>query len=68
MVRIGLRTIEIIKANTEDIAYRTGETVLYIQGKGRDTKDNFILLTKKAYKPITDKGALLKLRSYFLRA
>jgi integrase/recombinase XerD len=28
--------------------------VLLIQGKGRDEKDNFVLLTDKAYQPIAD--------------
>jgi len=28
--------------------------VLLIQGKGRDEKDNFVILTEKAYRPIAD--------------
>lgn len=54
MVRTGLRTIELIRANVEDIDYKSGEMVLYVQGKGRDAKDNYVLLTQKSSKPIFD--------------
>ncbi len=54
MIRTGLRTIEVIRADIEDIGYKAGEMVLFIKGKGRDAKDNFVILTAKAYKPILD--------------
>lgn len=52
MLRTGLRTIEVIRASVEDITFKRGQRVLLIQGKGRDEKDNFVLLTNKSYYPI----------------
>jgi integrase/recombinase XerC/integrase/recombinase XerD len=52
LVRTGLRTIEIQRANIEDINQNTGVAKLYIQGKGRDTKDDYVLLTYASLKPI----------------
>jgi len=52
LVRTGLRTIEIHRANIEDINQNTGIAKLYIQGKGRDTKDDYVLLTHASLKPI----------------
>lgn len=54
LLRTGLRTIEVIRANVEDITFKGSQRVLLIQGKGRDEKDNFILLTDKSYKPIEE--------------
>lgn len=63
MLRCGLRTIEVVRANIEDITFKKwegeeGDThskrVLMIQGKGRDEKDDFVALTEKAYEPIRD--------------
>ena len=54
MVRTGLREIEIVRANIEDISYKGGKRVLNIQGKGRRDKDNFVILTEKSYKPIAE--------------
>ncbi len=51
-LRTGLRTIETIRANVEDIIFKGSSRVLLIQGKGRDEKDNFVILTDKAYQPI----------------
>jgi integrase/recombinase XerD len=52
LLRTGLRTIEVIRASVEDITYKGSQRVLLIQGKGRDEKDNFVLLTEKTYQPI----------------
>jgi integrase/recombinase XerC/integrase/recombinase XerD len=52
LLRTGLRTIEIIRANIEDITFKGSQRVLLVQGKGRDERDNFVLLTDKAYQPI----------------
>jgi len=54
LLRTGLRTIEVIRASVEDITFKGGQRVLLIQGKGRDEKDNFVLLTDKTYQPIAD--------------
>lgn len=54
LLRTGLRTIEIIRASVEDITYREGKRVLLIQGKGRDSKDELVVLTDKTYLPISE--------------
>lgn len=52
LLRTGLRTIEIIRVNVEDITFKGDKRVLLVQGKGRDEKDDFVVLTEKAYRPI----------------
>jgi integrase/recombinase XerC/integrase/recombinase XerD len=55
ILRTGLRTIEVIRANVGDIVVKPGgHRVLLIHGKGRDEKDNFVILTDKAYQPISE--------------
>lgn len=54
MLRTGLRTIEVVRANIEDIRQQAGEALLFVQGKGRDSKDEFVLLTEKALRPVLD--------------
>jgi integrase/recombinase XerD len=54
LLRTGLRTIEITRAKVSDIAFKGSQRVLIVQGKGRDEKDNFVILTEKAYRPIAD--------------
>jgi integrase/recombinase XerC/integrase/recombinase XerD len=54
LIRTGLRTVEAERANIEDIRNETGEALLYIQGKGRDEKDAFVVLTESALKPIRE--------------
>ena len=54
LLRTGLRTIEVIRANVEDITFKGAQRVLLVHGKGRDERDNFVLLTDKAYKPIAE--------------
>lgn len=43
LVRTGLRTIELERANIEDIRNKGAQTVLYVQGKGREQKDDFVV-------------------------
>jgi len=52
MARTGLRDIEVSRALVEDIRLEGGQEVLWIQGKGRDAKDDFVILTPEALKPI----------------
>ena len=52
MARTGLRDIEVSRALVEDIRMEQGQEVLWIQGKGRDSKDDFVILTPEALKPI----------------
>lgn len=54
LIRTGLRTIEVIRSDVEDIRQQSGEAVLWIQGKGRDAKDEFVLLTEETLKPIRE--------------
>lgn len=54
LLRTGLRTIEVIRANVEDLTFKSSQRVLLIQGKGRDEKDNFVILTDKTYQPIAE--------------
>lgn len=48
----GLRAIEVERADIEDIDIMGEGYVLYIQGKGRDDKDNFVKLTDDVYQII----------------
>ena len=52
LIRTGLRTIEVIRANIEDITFKGGKRVLLVHGKGRDEKDEFVVLTDKTFLPI----------------
>ena len=54
LIRTGLRTIEVIRADIQDIRQVGGDAILNIQGKGRDTKDAYVLLTDETLKPIMD--------------
>lgn len=52
LLNTGLRTVEAERANIGDIRQEGGEALLYIQGKGRDSKDAFVLLTDSTLYPI----------------
>jgi len=54
MLHTGMRTIEVSRALIGDIRRMNGDTILQVQGKGRDSKDDFVILTEQAYKPILD--------------
>lgn len=54
LLRTGLRTIEVIRANVEDISFKGSQRVLMVQGKGRDEKDNFVQLTDKTLTALND--------------
>lgn len=54
LLRTGLRTIEVVRANVEDLTYKGSQRVLLVHGKGRDEKDNFVILTDKTYQPIAE--------------
>jgi integrase/recombinase XerD len=54
LIRTGLRTIEVIRSNIGDIRQESGASVLWVQGKGRDLKDEFVLLTEETLQPIQD--------------
>lgn len=69
MARTGLRDIEVSRALVGDIRQEAGQAVLWIQGKGRDSKDDFVLLTSKALAPIKQylkaRGAVKKEEALF---
>lgn len=52
LLRTGLRCVEVVRANVEDITFKGGQRILRVWGKGRDDKDTFVVLTDKAYAPI----------------
>jgi len=52
LLRTGLRTIEVARANVGDITFKSGKRVLLVWGKGHDEKDDFVVLTDKTYEPI----------------
>lgn len=54
LLRCGLRCIEITRANIDDITIREGRRILKIWGKGKDSKDDFVILTEKSWNPIKE--------------
>ena len=52
MVRSGLSEIEIIRANVGDVRRRAGQTVIYVQGKSKDQKDEYVALGGEALKAL----------------
>lgn len=65
LLRTGIRTIELVRANIDDITFKGGQRILKVWGKGHDERDSFVVLTDKTYVPIkayldTRKSATLK--------
>ena len=54
LLTTGLRTIEAARANTEDLTTRGACTVLYIQGKGKDEKADFVKIPEPTENAIRD--------------
>ena len=54
LLRTGLRTIEVQRADVGDIQRKGGRRVLMVQGKGHDSKDDFVILSDKTYTPIAN--------------
>lgn len=52
LARTGLRTIEVTRAQVGDLRQESGQAVLWIQGKGRASKDDFVLLVDEALRPL----------------
>ena len=52
MVTCGLRTIEVARANVEDLRTLGSKTVLYVQGKGKDEKSDYVIITREVEKAI----------------
>ncbi len=52
LLRSGLRTVEVMRADVGDIVEESGRTILYVWGKGRKDKKDFVILSPKAVEPI----------------
>ena len=50
----GVRTIEVIRANVEDMRRFGDFTVLYVQGKGRKDRTEFVKLPEPVFDAIND--------------
>ena len=53
-ITCGLRTVEVTRANVEDIKTLGGRAYLYIQGKGHDEKDAPVMLTPEVKAAIAE--------------
>ena len=62
MTTAGLRTIEVVRADIENLRFERGKTFLYVQGKGHDAADEKVLISKQTYKAIQ---AYLNLRGKY---
>ncbi len=54
MLTTGLRGVEVRRAMRKDIKDLNGKSVLYVQGKGRDSKDTYVKLTEGVIEAIHD--------------
>jgi len=54
LVRTGIRTIEVVRAQVGDLRQQGGEAVLWVQGKGRDSKDDFVILIDETLRPLRE--------------
>ena len=54
LLRTGLRTIEVVRADVGDITFKGERRVLLVWGKGHTEKDSFVVLTDKTYLPIRE--------------
>lgn len=54
MVTGGLRDIEAARANIEDLKQLGGSTVLYLQGKGRDERTDYVKVVPAVEKPVRE--------------
>jgi integrase/recombinase XerD len=54
LLTTGLRTIEVERALVEDLTFKGSKRVLLVHGKGRDEKDNFVILTEETAAPLDD--------------
>ena len=52
LVRTGLITEEVSRATVGDLRQESGEAILLVQGKGRDSKDDFVLLVDETLRPL----------------
>lgn len=53
-ITAGLREIELVRADIQDITNDGDRHILLVQGKGEETKNNFVILTDSTYKIINE--------------
>lgn len=63
LIRTGLRLIEIVRADFQDIDMQGQEAILWVRGKGRDGKDECVVLDEDALSPILNYIRERKLKS-----
>lgn len=54
MVTGGLRDIEVSRANVEDLRQQGGNTVLFLQGKGRDERTEYVKVVPAVERPLRE--------------
>jgi integrase/recombinase XerC/integrase/recombinase XerD len=54
LVRTGLRTVEVGRTRVEDLRQEAGEALLWVQGKGRSSRDEFVLVVEEALQPVRE--------------
>ena len=54
ILRTGLRTIEVVRADIGDITFKGERRILKVWGKGHDEKDDYVILSDKAYTAIAN--------------
>ena len=54
ILRTGLRTIEVVRADVGDITFKGERRILKVWGKGHTEKDDFVVLSERAYIPIAN--------------
>lgn len=52
LLKAGLRTIEVVRADIRDMQRIGDDVVLYVQGKGQTSKNNFVPLSAETYAAI----------------
>ena len=63
MLTMGLRTIEVSRADIDDIRTKGNATVLYVQGKGHDEKDDLIRMPQHVESAIRDYLSVRRINS-----
>jgi integrase/recombinase XerC/integrase/recombinase XerD len=54
LIRLGARSIEISRANIDDLRQEAGVPVIWVQGKGSDSKDAFLVTVDSVLTPILE--------------
>jgi integrase/recombinase XerC/integrase/recombinase XerD len=54
LLRTGLRLIEVVRADYKDLDLHGDDALLWVRGKGRDGKDECVVLAEDALRPLLD--------------